>query len=86
MFFIYFQNYCVKEMFIKQLVQLRGLSVEKALAIVEHYPTPRSLITAFQNEGNERFISDITVGNLNRKIGPAISKSVFELYNKSVLS
>uniref|UniRef100_A0A1B6FCG7 Crossover junction endonuclease MUS81 n=1 Tax=Cuerna arida TaxID=1464854 RepID=A0A1B6FCG7_9HEMI len=80
------RKYSVKEMFIKQLVQLRGLSVEKALAIVERYPCPRSLITAFQNGANEKLLADIPVGNLNRKIGPVISKAVYELYNKSILS
>uniref|UniRef100_A0A1B6K3V5 Crossover junction endonuclease MUS81 n=1 Tax=Homalodisca liturata TaxID=320908 RepID=A0A1B6K3V5_9HEMI len=80
------RKYSVKEMFIKQLVQLRGLSVEKALAIVGRYPCPRSLITAFQEGGNEKLLADIPVGNLSRKIGPVISKAVYELYNKSILS
>ncbi|XP_054271737.1 crossover junction endonuclease MUS81 [Macrosteles quadrilineatus] len=80
------RKYNVKEMFIKQLVQLRGLSVEKALAIVERYPSPRSLISAYEEGGGDKLLADISAGTLNRKIGPVISKAVFELYSKSVLS
>lgn len=31
----------VKEMFAKHLMQLKGVSAEKASAIVEQYPTPK---------------------------------------------
>lgn len=72
-------------MFIKHLVQLRGLSVEKALAIVERYHCPKSLMTAYEREGSDKMLADISAGNLKRKIGPVISKAVFDLYNKPVL-
>lgn len=85
LFFSLLQKYTVKEMFIKQLVQLRGLSVEKALAIVDRYPCPQSLMTAFKREGNNQMLADISAGNLKRKIGPVISKAVFDLYTKPIL-
>lgn len=72
-------------MFIKQLVQLRGLSVEKALAIVEKYNCPKSLMMAYERNGSDKMLADISAGNLKRKIGPVISKAVFDLYNKPVL-
>lgn len=74
-------------MFIKQLVQLKGLSVEKALAIVEKYPCPNKLISTYsQTDEGEKLLADIPAGNLKRKIGPVISKAVCDLYNKPVLS
>ena len=35
----------IREMFGKQLVQLHGLTVEKALAVLEVYPTPNRWVT-----------------------------------------
>ncbi|GLV43732.1 mus81 [Carabus blaptoides fortunei] len=37
------RNFKVQEIFVRQLLQLKGVSVEKALAIVEKYPTPTLL-------------------------------------------
>ena len=38
----------VREMFAKQLMQMASVTAPKAAAIVEHYPTPQSLIAAYQ--------------------------------------
>lgn len=76
-------------MFIKQLLQLKGVSVEKALAIVEKYPTPRSLMLAYRdNPGakGEKLLSAITYGKLRRNLGPAISKILFQLYTQEHFS
>lgn len=68
-------------MFIKQLIQLKGLSVDKALAIAELYPTPRRLIAAFRGSSKpELLLANIQSGPLNRNVGPAISKAVYQLY------
>lgn len=71
-------------MFVRQLLQLKGLSVEKALAIVEHYPTPRLLIEAFQNCESDRelLLANIQYGDKKRSIGPTISKTIYQLYTK----
>ncbi|GLG97581.1 Crossover junction endonuclease MUS81 [Gryllus bimaculatus] len=81
-----FMTLVVRDMFIKHLVQLNGLSVDKALAIVERYPTPYSLFKALEREGDSKCLSDIPYGLLCRKIGPVLSKSIYDLYNKNVLS
>lgn len=74
----------VNEMFIRQLLQLKGMSVDKALAIVEHYPTPRLLIDALHTSdcNGELLLANIQFGNRKRLIGSAISKTIYQLYTK----
>lgn len=82
------KNFKVGEMFIKHLVQIRGLTVEKAIAIVNHYPTPRHLISAYRivTQG-EMLLSDIKYGSpTSKRIGPHISKVLYQLYTKSQLT
>lgn len=38
------RNFTIKDLFVRQLVQLKALSVEKALAITKIYPTPTHLL------------------------------------------
>lgn len=86
--FGYFQGFKVKEMFVRQLLQLKGLSLEKALAIVERYPTPLSLRKAFEIVGSdegEKLLASIKVGSLSRQLGPALSKTVYQFYTKRIL-
>lgn len=69
----------------KQLLQLKGVSVDKALAIVEKYPTPRSLIFAYRdNPGiqGEKLLATIPYGKLRKNIGPTISKTIYRLYTQ----
>nr|CAD7392558.1 unnamed protein product [Timema cristinae] len=80
------RNYKVKEMFVKHLLQLRGLSVEKALAIVEKYDTPHTLLQAYEKGDGEKLLAGITHGSLNRLLGPVISKAIHQLYTNSVLT
>ncbi|XP_063699628.1 crossover junction endonuclease MUS81 [Culicoides brevitarsis] len=74
----------VQEIFVKQLLQLKGLSVDKAIAIVEVYPTPKSLQIAYKNcfltKDAENLLADIVHGPLRKPIGPAISKTLHQLY------
>jgi crossover junction endonuclease MUS81 len=72
----------------KQLLQLHGLSVEKAQAIVERYPTPRALMAAYQDEGSaeEKLLANIHYGSLNRQIGPVISRTIYQFYTNYLLS
>lgn len=78
----------MRDLFIKQLVQLHGLSVQKAQAIVERYHTPRDLMTAYQAEGSagEKLLANIRYGSLNRVIGPVISRTIHQFYTKPLLS
>lgn len=38
------RNFTIKDLFVRQLVQLKSLTVEKALAITKVYPTPSHLL------------------------------------------
>lgn len=82
------RTFKVGEMFIRQLLQLKGMSVEKAMTIVERYATPQILITALQNSGNngEQLLANIQVGDKRRQLGPAISKVICQLYTMNELS
>ena len=82
------QDLSVRDLFIKQLVQLHGLSVQKAQAIVERYHTPRVLMAAYQAEGSagEKLLANIRYGSLNRLIGPVISRTIHQFYTKPHLS
>lgn len=68
-------------MLIRQLLQVRGLSVHKAFAIVENYPSPRLLINAFKKSGNPLLLANITYGTPVKTIGQAISKTLFQIYS-----
>lgn len=69
----------------KQLLQLKGVSVDKALAIVDKYPTPHSLMSAYKEVGakeGEKLLSTITYGKLSKKIGLVISRTLYQLYTQ----
>lgn len=81
------RKFKVNEMFIRQLLQLKGMSIDKATAIVEHYPSPQILITALENSNNgEQLLANIQIGNKKRQLGPTISKAVYQLYTMNELS
>ncbi|XP_044038846.1 crossover junction endonuclease MUS81 [Siniperca chuatsi] len=80
------KNKCqtVREVFARQLMQISGLSGDKAAAILEHYNTPHSLLTAYEQCASEaekeRLLSSIRYGKLKRNLGPALSRTVYQLY------
>lgn len=78
------KQFTVKEMFIKQLLQISGMSVEKALEIVQRYPTPKSLMAAYDKcqpeDKKEAMLKNLKFGKLARNIGPAISRVVYRVY------
>ncbi|KAG8227725.1 hypothetical protein J437_LFUL008007 [Ladona fulva] len=78
----------VSQMFVRHLLQIRGLSVEKALAIVEKYPTPAALLAAYEeNHANRQILlAKLTYGPNSRQIGPTLSKVVCNLYTNAVLT
>lgn len=78
------RNCTIREIFIKQLLQLKNLTLEKALSITEIYPTPKSLNLAYQNcasitEG-EKLLAHIQFGKLRKNIGISISKILYKLF------
>lgn len=74
----------VQEIFIKQLLQLKGLSVDKAMAIANSYPTLRNLFLAYDacksTVEREELLAGIQYGPLKRTIGSAMSKTIYQLY------
>ncbi|KAL4716136.1 hypothetical protein ACJJTC_013913 [Scirpophaga incertulas] len=76
----------VIELFIKMLLQVNGVSVEKALAITNVYKTPKTLIKAFQscssNGDAEKLLSNVKFGISNRNVGPAVSKNLCYIFHK----
>ncbi|KAM8899418.1 crossover junction endonuclease MUS81 isoform 1-T2 [Spinachia spinachia] len=87
------KNKCqtVREVFARQLMQVSGLSGDKAAAILEQYSTPHSLLTAYERctgeAQKEKLLSSIRYGKLKRNVGPALSRTVYQLYcTKGALS
>ncbi|XP_054609612.1 crossover junction endonuclease MUS81 [Dunckerocampus dactyliophorus] len=81
----------VREAFARQLMQVSGLSGDKAAAILENYSTPQSLLKAYEKckseAEKEKLLSTIQYGRLNRNLGPALSRTLYQLYcSKGVLS
>lgn len=73
----------VRETFIKQLISLKGLSVDMALEIAKHYPTPIELYNEYlklSTKDGEHLLNKITIGELKRKIPITISKTIYTFY------
>ncbi|XP_021060836.1 crossover junction endonuclease MUS81 [Mus pahari] len=74
----------VREVFARQLMQVRGLSGEKAAAVVDRYSTPASLLAAYDacatTKEQEMLLSTIKCGRLQRNLGPALSRTLYQLY------
>ncbi|XP_069865842.1 crossover junction endonuclease MUS81 [Dipodomys merriami] len=74
----------VREVFARQLMQVRGLSGEKAAALLERYSTPASLLAAYDAcatpKEQEMLLSTIKCGRLQRNLGPALSRTLSQLY------
>lgn len=75
----------MKEMFIQELMQIQGLSVEKVQAIVEEYPTPmllKKMISANEKK-SINILSNIKYGKFGKKIGPVLSENLFMFFSKT---
>lgn len=77
----------IKDFFVRQLVQLFQMTVEKAMAITTVYPTPRTLLMAYadpklpDDAARRALLSKIPYGTGKRTIGPSLSKIIFDLYH-----
>ncbi|XP_006860974.1 PREDICTED: crossover junction endonuclease MUS81 [Chrysochloris asiatica] len=74
----------VREVFARQLMQVRGVSGEKAAALVDRYSTPASLLAAYDacatSKEQELLLSTVKSGRLQRKLGPVLSRTLSQLY------
>ncbi|XP_045160601.2 crossover junction endonuclease MUS81-like [Mercenaria mercenaria] len=75
----------VQEMFGKQLIQLHGMSAEKARAVLDKYPTPSHLFQAYEicstDKEKENLLTSVKCGKSSRSLGQAQSKQMYQLYN-----
>ncbi|KAJ8956768.1 hypothetical protein NQ314_006642 [Rhamnusium bicolor] len=73
----------VSDLFVKMLIQIKGMSVDRAIAIVQQYPTPTILRKAYEdNTGikGEKLLAQIQFGDYKKTIGPVLSKTVYQLF------
>lgn len=74
----------VREVFVQQLLQLHSLSLERAMAIVDLYPTPRCLMDAYDtcitSDEARNLLANIRYGQLERPMGERISQIIYEFY------
>ncbi|CAG9562626.1 unnamed protein product [Danaus chrysippus] len=71
--------------FIKMLLQLRGLTTDKAVAITAKYGTPKLLMDAYENcdkKKGELLLANIK-GISKRSVGPCVSKKLYKLFTMS---
>ncbi|XP_055880443.1 crossover junction endonuclease MUS81-like isoform X1 [Biomphalaria glabrata] len=77
----------VKEMFMKQLFQIPGISADRAKAITRVYPTLSFLMEAFENckdaKEKEKLLSGIKTGKSERNLGISLSRLVSLLYTQT---
>ncbi|XP_068833347.1 crossover junction endonuclease MUS81 isoform X2 [Capricornis sumatraensis] len=74
----------VRDVFARQLMQVRGVSGEKAAALVARYSSPASLLAAYDAcatpKEQEMMLSTIKCGPLQRNLGPVLSRTLSQLY------
>uniref|UniRef100_A0AC11C9Q6 MUS81 structure-specific endonuclease subunit n=2 Tax=Ovis aries TaxID=9940 RepID=A0AC11C9Q6_SHEEP len=74
----------VRDVFARQLMQVRGVSGEKAAALVARYSSPASLLAAYDAcatpKEQEMLLSTIKCGPLQRNLGPVLSRTLSQLY------
>ncbi|XP_065081309.1 crossover junction endonuclease MUS81 [Ochlerotatus camptorhynchus] len=73
----------VKEIFIKQLLQIKLLTIEKVNVIVEKYPTPKKLFMAYErctSEEEKENLLNLPYGPIKRTIGLKQSKIIYHLF------
>ncbi|KAL8615659.1 hypothetical protein ACOMHN_034809 [Nucella lapillus] len=80
----------VMELFAKQLIQLWGMSAEKAKAIVDRYPTPTRLFEAYaactSEKERDSLLASLKFGQNLRNLGIALSRQVAQLYTSKTLT
>lgn len=79
------RNFRIRDLFVRQLLQLKTLTLDKALAIVQHFPTPAHLLRKYtacadQTEA-EMVLANIPCGPTKKSLGPVISKCLYHLYH-----
>ncbi|XP_028968393.1 nucleolar and coiled-body phosphoprotein 1 [Galendromus occidentalis] len=75
---------CTREMFIRALMVIRAMSLERALTIVAVYPTVTALVQAFDRcddtKQKDKLLADLKCPISGRRIGPALSKALKQIF------
>ncbi len=76
----------LRDVFAKQLLMLKQLTPQRVAAIVQQYPTPRTLLAAYNARevdprGRDELLADLKTGADKKRIGLAISQRVSLFYN-----
>jgi len=75
---------CTREMFIRALMVVRGMSLERALTIATVYPTVTTLLQAFDGcdevKQKDKLLADLRCPISGRRIGPALSKVLKQIF------
>jgi crossover junction endonuclease MUS81 len=70
----------LRDLFVKMLMTIRGVSGEKAAEIVKVFPTPKALFDAYETLSSEEEQNDLLKGTIEaagrKSIGPALSKKI----------
>ncbi|XP_052864298.1 crossover junction endonuclease MUS81 [Anopheles cruzii] len=77
------RNCTVRDVFIRQLLQIKLLTIEKVNAIVERYPTPQSLRRAYDccpSESERQRMLNLPYGPTKRTIGDKLSAIIYHLF------
>lgn len=77
----------VKDIFMKQLLQIKLLTIDKVNAIVDKYPTPKKLFLAYErctSEEEKEKLLNIPYGTVKRTIGLKLSKTIYQLFMNNV--
>ncbi|CAG8652029.1 6698_t:CDS:2, partial [Scutellospora calospora] len=74
----------LKDTFVRMLMTIRGISVDKAAEIIKNYPTPRKLAEEFDYLTNENDQKKMVMNACNgiirrKKIGPTLSDKIYQL-------
>ncbi|XP_033927695.1 crossover junction endonuclease MUS81 [Melopsittacus undulatus] len=79
------QPQTVGDVFVRQLLQLGGVSGGRAAAILRRFPTPASLMAAYgacpEPLQREALLSTVPCGPMQRNLGPSLSRSLAQLYS-----
>ena len=77
-------NLTIRDIFLKQLLNIKQLSIDKATAIIQKFSTFASLYHHYDDmktDDKEKFFKDWTAGSSRRKFGPILSKRICNLFN-----
>lgn len=74
----------VRDVFARQLMQVRGCSASRAAAIVALYPTAASLCAAYAKAGNDvqrsRMLAELRPADAAQRVGPQLSDDIFRAF------